>query len=49
MTYDRIESTSMWDVFKVYSVGGRLLNGVETLYKKANTCIRINGDMNESF
>lgn len=30
----------MWDVLKVYGVGGRLLEGVRAVYKYAEVCIR---------
>ena len=28
----------MWDVLKVYDVGGRLLNGMNVLYKDVEAC-----------
>ncbi len=37
--YDRINWMGMWDVLKVYGVGGKLLNGVKAFYKDTNTCM----------
>ncbi len=46
--YDRINWAAMWDVLKVYDVGGKLLNGVKAFYKDANACIRVVGGTRES-
>jgi len=47
--YDRIDWTALWDVLKVYGVGGKLLNGIKAFYKDANACVRVNGEMSDSF
>ncbi len=39
----------MWNVLRVYGVGGRLLDGVKTLYRDASACVRIKGEMGECF
>ncbi len=36
--YDMIDWIAMWDVLKVYDVGGSLMNGVKAFYKDAKTC-----------
>ncbi len=43
--YDRIDWTAMWDVLKVYGVGGRLMNGVKAFYKDAKACINLNAEI----
>ncbi len=47
--YDRIDWTAVWDVLKVYGVGGMLMNGVKAFYKGAKACIKVNGETGESF
>ncbi len=37
--YDRSDWTAMWDVLKVYGVGGRLMNEVKAFYEDEKTCI----------
>ncbi len=46
--YDRIEWTAMWDVLKVYGVGGSLMNGVKAFYKDAKAHVKVNGETSES-
>ncbi len=47
--HDRIDWMAMWDVLKVYGVGGRLMNGVKAFHKDAKACIKVNGETGESF
>ncbi len=37
----------MWDVLKVYGVGGRLLDGVKAFYKDASAHVKVKGEMGE--
>jgi len=39
----------MWDILRMYGVGGRLLSGVKAFYKGANACVKVNGKVGESF
>ncbi len=45
--YDRTDWTAMWDVLKVYGVGGTLMNGVKAKYAKA--CTKVSREISESF
>ncbi len=47
--YDRIHWMAMWNVLKMYGVGGSLMNGVKAFYKEAKACINVNGKTGESF
>jgi len=47
--YDRVDWDSLWDVLKIYGVGGQLLKGVKSFYKGANACVKINGKLSSSF
>ena len=47
--YDRIDWEAMWDVLRVYEVGGKLLNAVKAFYRDARACVRIDGEIGESF
>ena len=47
--YDRVDWKAMWDVLKVYGVGGKLLNGVKAFYRNASACVRIDGEMSDCF
>ena len=47
--YDRIDWGALWDVLRIYGVGGRLLNGVKAFYKDANASVRVSGGMSDGF
>ena len=47
--YDRVDWNALWDVLKIYGVGGQLLDGIKAFYKEASACVRVNGEMSESF
>src|SRR5678815_2244244 len=38
--YDR---EARWQVLVIYGVGGRLLNGIKSMYDDSEACVRING------
>ena len=31
-TYDRVNSEALWQVLRMYDVGGKLLNGIKSMY-----------------
>ncbi len=47
--YDRINRKALRDVLRVYGAGGKLLKGVQAFCKEAKTCIRVKGELSESF
>ncbi len=46
MTVDR---EALWNVLKIYGVGGQLLKGIQAFYRGANACVRVGGKHSESF
>lgn len=38
----------MWNVLEVYGVGGRLMVGVEALYRGVNACDKVKGKVGGS-
>ena len=47
--YDRVDRTGMWDILKVYGVGGRLLEGVKSFYENSRACVRVGNSTSEWF
>ena len=47
--YDRVDRNALWQVLRVYGVGGRLLKAVQSLYEGATAVVRANGVMSGSF
>src|SRR5678815_3421689 len=41
--YDMVNREALWQVLMIYGVGGRLLNGIKSMYDDSEACARING------
>ncbi len=40
---------ALWDVLKIYGVGGNLLSAIKSFYEKASSCVKISGETSEHF
>ncbi len=47
--YDRIDRKGLWDILRVYGVGGQLLEGIRSFYENASASLQVNGELSESF
>ena len=47
--YDRVDRDAMWDVLRLYGIGGRLLRGVKSLYMGSKACVRVGNEVSEWF
>ena len=48
-TYDTIDRHGMWQMLRVYGVGGKLLKAVQSFYVHSRTCVWVGMDVNEWF
>ena len=48
-TYDSIDQHGMWQVLRVYGVGGKLLKEVESFYVDSRVCVKVGNDVSEWF
>ena len=39
--YDRIDRIGLWQVLRIYGVGGNLLKAVQSLYRESRVCVRV--------
>ena len=39
----------MWNVLRLYGIGGRLLQGVKSLYVGSKACVRVGNEVSEWF
>ena len=39
---------AMWNVLRLYGIGGRLLRGVKSLYVGSKACVRVGNEVSES-
>ncbi len=47
--YDRVVREALWNVLKIYGVGGQLMEGIKAFSSGANACVKIDGELSDSF
>lgn len=47
--YDRVDREAMWNVMRLYGVGGRLFQAMKSFYKGSKACVRIGNEVSDSF
>ena len=41
--YDRVNREALWHMLRMYDVGGKLLNGIKSMYVNSLTYVRVKG------
>ena len=47
--YNTIDRHGMWQMLRVYGVGGKLLKAVQSFYVDSRACVRVGNDLSEWF
>ena len=47
--YDRVDRDAMWQVMRIYGLGGRVLEGIKSFYEEGRACVRVGSELSESF
>ena len=47
--YDTIDRHGMWQMLRVYGVGGKLSKAVQSFYVDSRACVRVRNDVSEWF
>ena len=47
--YDRVDRDAMWQVMRIYGLGGRVLEGIKSFYEQGRACVRVGSELSESF
>ena len=47
--YDRVDREALWQVLRIYGIGGRVLRGIMSFYVEGRACVRVGGEISESF
>ena len=47
--YDRIDRNALWQVLRIYGVGGNLLRAVQSFYDGSRACVRGKSGVSEWF
>ena len=45
--YDTVNTKSLWQVLRMYDVGGKLLSGIKSMYVDNLACLRVKGGESE--
>ena len=41
--YDRVNKEALWQVLRLYDVGGKLLSVIKSMYVHSSACARVKG------
>ena len=47
--YDTIDRNGMWQMLRVYGVGGKLLKEMQSFYVDSGACVQVGNDVSEWF
>ncbi len=47
--YDRVKWLALWEVVRIYGVGGKLFSAIKSFHEAASACVKINGEISEHF
>ena len=47
--YDGVNREALWEVLRMYDVGGKLLSGIISMYVDSSACARVKGSESEKF
>jgi len=47
--YDRVDRKAVWEVLRMYGVGGNLLKAVKSFYDGSKACVRVENQMSDCF
>ncbi len=47
--YDRVDWLAVWEVLRIYGVGGKMISSIKSFYEEASAYVKINGETSEHF
>ncbi len=47
--HNRVNREALWNVLKIYGVGGQLMEGIKAFCSKANACVKVDTEFGDSF
>ena len=48
-SYDRVNRESLWQGLRMYDVGGKLLDGIKSMYVNSLACVKLKGSDSKGF
>ena len=49
IVYDKVNKKALWQVLRMYDVGGKLLNSIKSMFVNSLTYVRVKGGESECF
>ncbi len=46
--YDRVDREALWNVLKIYGVGGQLMKVIKVFYREENACVKVDCELRDS-
>ena len=47
--YDGLNGEALWQVLRMFDVGGKLLSGIKSMYIDSSACVRVKGGESDWF
>ena len=47
--YDRVDRAALWNVLRMYGVGGKLLRAIQSFYVDSRACVRVGDEVSDWF
>ncbi len=47
--YEGVDREALWNVLKIYGVGGYLMEEIKAFYREANACVKVDREFSDSF
>ena len=47
--YDKVKREGLWQILRMYDLGGKLSNGIKSIYVNSLACVRVKGSESECF
>ena len=49
MAYDRANRVALWQMLRMYDLGGKRLSGIKSMYMDSSACVRVKRGEREQF
>ncbi len=47
--YDEVDWLALWEVLRIYGVGGKRLSAINSFYEETTACVKISGETSKHF
>ncbi len=47
--YKRVDREALWNILKMYGVGGQVMEGIIAFYRETNAYVMMDGELSDNF